>query len=103
MTRLAPIRGAVMTPKGILAYAAGVLCLFAGSALTALLMLSLALAPRVGEVGAGPCLLFSFVMIFVALNLIGAGLYRMLNHLYRAVSRTDPATDRPLRGRSLFV
>src|SRR5438270_13651080 len=91
-----------MTPKGILAYAAGLVTLFLGVGLGSLALLYATVAPRPGgESALG--LLCSAVFIFTAAGLISGGLYRMLNHLYRAISRTDPATDRPLRGRSIFL
>jgi hypothetical protein len=40
---------------------------------------------------------------FAALHLVAAGLYRMLVHLYHTISRTDPAGDHRLRGRTLYL
>jgi hypothetical protein len=47
--------------------------------------------------------LTGILLAFAALNLLAAGLYRMLGHLYRSISRTDLATDRPMRGRTVFL
>jgi hypothetical protein len=48
-------------------------------------------------------LLADGVIFFGAAHLFAAGLYRMLVHLYHSISRTDPAGDRPLRGRLIYV
>jgi hypothetical protein len=65
------------------------------------------LALAAGAIGPGPIGPVVFVLcgllVLTALHLLAAGLYRMLCHLYRAISRTDPATDRPLRGTRTFI
>jgi hypothetical protein len=42
-------------------------------------------------------------LAFVGANLIALGLYRMIRHLYRTISRTEPGSDRPLRGTPLYL
>lgn len=90
-------------PKGVFAYCVGMLTLFAGIALGMLILAwSFAVAQhRQPETPA--ILIVSGLFVFAAAHLLAAGLYRMLGHLYRAISRTEPAGDRPLRGRSLFL
>ncbi len=92
-----------MTPRGLLAYLAGLLLLVAGLGLAGLILLfAVALPPRPWP-EAPILLLVSAVVVFGASHFLAAGVYRMLVHLYHAVSRTDPAGDRPLRGRTLYV
>jgi hypothetical protein len=92
-----------MTPKGSLAYIAGLLVLFGGLGLLGLVGLyALAVGPQFGHV-APILLVLCFLLVFAALYLLAAGLYRMLCHLYRSISRTDPVGDRPLRGTRIFL
>src|SRR5205085_1638394 len=91
-----------MTPRGTLAYIAGLVTLLAGTMLIELILLWIEVEPR--QLTPRPVLLLIGVLIvFGAFHLLAAGLYRMLVHLYRTISRLDPAGDRPLRGRTLFL
>jgi hypothetical protein len=92
-----------MTPKGTVAYVAGVLGMFVGIILAeAVLLYGFALEPRVPSI-APWFLLFGGVIVFAAAHLLAAGLYRMLVHLYHTISRTDPPGDRPMRGQTLYL
>ncbi len=92
-----------MIPKGSLAYIAGLVVLLGGLGLIGLVVLyEIAVEPRFGPTT--PILLvLCGLVVFAALHLLAAGLYRMVCHLYRAISRTDPASDRPLRGTRMFI
>ena len=97
-----------MHPKGTFAYIAGLLVLFAGVSLAGLVLLFVSLrdpGPQglPGRAVAIATFLAGILLAFAALNLLAAGLYRMLGHLYRSISRTDLATDRPMRGRTVFL
>ncbi len=93
-----------MTPKGIVAYAAGLLVLCGGLGLFLFAAVGLLVfAPHAPAGDVGIVLGFVGLIVFVAAHLLAAGLYRMLTHLYRAISRTDPAGDRPLRGRTIYL
>ena len=97
-----------MHPKGTFAYIAGLLMLFAGVSLAGLVLLFVSLrdpGPQglPGRLIALAAFLTGILLAFAALNLLAAGLYRMLGHLYRSISRTDLATDRPMRGRTVFL
>ena len=97
-----------MHPKGTFAYIAGLLVLFAGVSLAGLVLLFVSLrdpGPQglPGRAIALAAFLTGILLAFAALNLLAAGLYRMLGHLYRSISRTDLATDRPMRGRTVFL
>jgi hypothetical protein len=93
-----------MTPRGLIAYIAGVLFLVGGMGLALLSLLYAAsdlhrrLRPEVGLL-----FIISGLLVFTAVHLLAAGLYRMLVHFYHTVSRTDPAGDRRLRGRTIFL
>ena len=52
---------------------------------------------------AGFSLLMLLLLGFVSLHLIAIGLYQMLKHLYRSISRTDPAGDRSIRGGPFYL
>jgi hypothetical protein len=92
-----------MTPKGTLAYVAGVLGLFVGIILAeAVLLYGFALERPVPAL-APWFLLVGGIIVFGAAHLLAAGLFRMLVHLYHTISRTDPPGDRPLRGRTLYL
>lgn len=90
-----------MTPKGLISYIAGMVLLVGGIGL-ALLGLLFAETLRIRGPW-GLLLLVGGVFVFAAAHLLGSGLYRMLVHLYHTVSRTDPAGDRRLRGRTLYL
>ena len=97
-----------MHPKGTFAYIAGLLVLFAGVSLAGLVLLFVSLrdpGPQglPGRAIALAAFLTGILLAFAALNLLAAGLYRMLGHLYRSISRTDLPTDRPMRGRTVFL
>jgi hypothetical protein len=92
-----------MTPKGSLAYIAGLVILFGGLGLVGLTVLfEIVVEPRHGPI-TPIFLILCGLLVFAALHTLAAGLYRMLCHLYRAISRTDPASDRPLRGTRIFL
>jgi hypothetical protein len=42
-------------------------------------------------------------LAFVGANLIAVGQYLMIRHLYRVISRSEPDSDRPLRGTPLYL
>src|SRR5207253_11418773 len=97
-----------MSPKGSIAYIAGLLLLLAGASLAGLALLYVFL----GEPGPQglpgrsvviAIFLVACLLVFAALHLLAAGLYRMVGHLYRTISRTELAGDRQLRGRSVFL
>jgi hypothetical protein len=94
-----------MTPKGLLGYIAGVIVLVGAIGLALCTMLYSELQPRGRFLRdeAGILLIVSAILCFGAVHLVSAGLYRMLVHLYYTISRTDPAGDHRLRGRTLFV
>jgi hypothetical protein len=92
-----------MTPRGSLVYLVGLLVLFGGLALVGLVALYALLEdPRPRSVAA-VLLVLSVLLVLAAAHLLAAGLYRMLVHLYRAISRTDPSGDRPLKGTRVFL
>jgi hypothetical protein len=91
-----------MTPKGVLAYGAGLLLLLLSTLLAGgAILVEVIFQPRLAIPLAG--VIASAVLFFAALHLLAAGLYRMLGHLYRSISRTDLASDRPLRGRVVYL
>jgi hypothetical protein len=92
-----------MVPKGVLAYVAGLVVLFAGMSMTVLVLLYAFALPARHHAEGPICLALGGLLIFAALHMIAAGLYRMLVHVYHTISRTDPAGDRPLRGRTVFL
>ncbi len=94
-----------MVPRGLIAYIAGMILLAGGIGLALLTMLYIELLPRgrVMHFEGGVLLIVSAVLVFGAIHLLAGGLYRMLVHLYHTVSRTDPAGDRRLRGRTLYL
>jgi hypothetical protein len=95
-----------MTPKGSLAYVAGLLALVFSCGLTGVLLLYAFVErrhPGMVEPVFSIVGLISLLVFLGAANLLAAGLYRMLCHVYRIISRTDPASDRPLRGRTVFL
>jgi hypothetical protein len=92
-----------MTPRGSLIYLIGLVVLFGGLGLVGLFVL-FALLEQPRQLSAAIFfLLLSILFVFAAGHLLAAGLYQMLVHLYRAVSRTDPAGDRPLKGTRIFL
>jgi hypothetical protein len=84
--------------QGTIVFVGGALGLFGALAFMGLL---LAIPFHRHETGFG--LLFLAFVAFVGLNLMAIGLYRMLRHLYRSISRTDQATDRPIRGSAFYL
>jgi hypothetical protein len=93
-----------MTPNGSLAYIAGLVVLVGGLGLVCLAVLLTLAAGAIGRGPIGPLIVvLCGLLVLAALHLLAAGLYRMLCHLYRAISRTDQATDRPLRGTRIFI
>jgi ABC-type polysaccharide/polyol phosphate export permease len=48
-------------------------------------------------------LVLTGLIVFGAAHLLAGGLYRMLLELFRAISRTDPAGDRPLQGTRIYL
>jgi hypothetical protein len=93
-----------MTPRGSLAYIAGLLVLFAGLGLAGpVVLFVLLLDHRVPADAAVIFLVMTGLIVFGAGHILAGGLYRMLVDLYRAVSRTDPAGDRPLRGTRIYL
>src|SRR5947209_9946512 len=96
---------AVMTPKGLIGYIAGVILLVGAVGLALLTLLYAELQPRGRFLRdeSGILIIVSAVLVFSAVHLLSAGLYRMLVHHYHTVSRTDPAGDHRLRGRTVFV
>src|SRR5438128_1206893 len=94
-----------MTPRGSLAYLAGLGMLCLGLGLVGLLILfALLEQPRPHPAGMVVVLLIlSGILVFAAAHLLAGGLFRMLVHLHRAISRTDPAGDRPLKGTRVYL
>jgi hypothetical protein len=94
-----------MTPRGSLAYIAGLLVLFGGLGLVGMVVLFGVLLHRRIQTEAVTVifLLLSGLIVFSAAHLLAGGLYRMLLELYRAISRTDPAGDRPLQGTRIYL
>jgi hypothetical protein len=94
-----------MVPRGLIGYLAGMILLTGGTGLALLTMLYAVLLPRgrAMQVEGGILLIISAVLVFGAVHLVSGGLYRMLVHVYHTVSRTDPAGDRRLRGRTLYL
>ena len=73
-----------MTPRGLIAYIAGVILLIGGIGLAMLMLLLAETLPR-ARPETGVLFLVSVVLIFAAVHLLSAGLYRMLVHLYHTV------------------
>jgi len=94
---------AAMTPRGSLAYIAGLLVLFGGLGLVAVVMLFVFLLDQRIHREAVVFLVLSGIVVFGAAHLLAGGLYRMLVDLYRAISRTDPVGDRPLQGTRIYL
>jgi hypothetical protein len=92
-----------MTPRGSLAYIAGLLVLGGGLGLVALVVLFAFLIDRRVQREAVIFLVLSGLFVFGAAHLLAGGLYRMLIELYRAISRTDPVGDRPLSGTRVYL
>lgn len=92
-----------MTPRGSLAYIAGLLVLFGGLGLVGLVVLFAFLIDRRVQTEAIVFLVLSGLFVFGAGHLLAGGLYRMLVDLYRSISRTDPAGDRPLQGTRIYL
>lgn len=95
-----------MTPKGLIAYIAGMALLAGGVGLALLTTLYVdVILPhgRAARSEGGLLLIVCACLGFCAFHLLSGGLYHMLVHLYHTVSRTDPAGDRRLRGRTVFV
>jgi hypothetical protein len=92
-----------MGPKGTIAYIVGLLLLFASSVPAGVAAVYAVILERDRPQMPVAILLISAVLVFAALHVLLAGLYRMLGHVYRAISRTDQVSDRPLRGRTIFL
>jgi hypothetical protein len=93
-----------MTPRGSVAYIAGLLVLFGGLGLAGpVVLFALLLDHRVPSDAAAIFLVMTGLIVFGAAHVLAGGLYRMLLDLYRAISRTDPASDRPLQGTRVFL
>src|SRR5258708_3361274 len=93
---------AAMTPRGSSTYLLGLLILFGGLGVLALVMLILFVQDMRAHGETVVVLLLSGLLLMIAGHVLAAGLYRMLVHLYSAISRTEPAGDRPLRGTRIF-
>jgi hypothetical protein len=92
-----------MTPRGILAYLAGLVLLVLSSGLAGVVILFAVALPARPQPEGYILLLGCVLVMFAAWHLLAAGVYRMLVHLHHAISRTDPAGDRRLRGRTLYL
>jgi hypothetical protein len=91
-------------PKGTLFYRLGLVAILVSFILAGQFLLT-AFWDRDGlrsSQGEG-CVLLAWLVMFVALNLLATGLYRLAGHLYRSISRTDPEGDRPLVGPKVFL
>jgi hypothetical protein len=92
-----------MTPRGILAYVAGIIVLVCAGGLAGFVVLFAFALPGRPPPEGPILLLLCAILAFVAFHLVAAGLYRMLVHLYHTTSRADPVGDRRLRGRPIFL
>jgi hypothetical protein len=91
-----------MTPRGTLAYIGGLVALLLGTMLIELMVLWIEVEPRPFALRPA-VVLVGAIIVFGGFHLLAGGLYCMLVHLYRTISRLDPNGDRPLRGRTLYL
>jgi hypothetical protein len=89
-----------LLPRGISVYIAGLLLLVVSCVLSLLIILYGISRIRFDV---AVLMLVNGALFLAAGQLLATGLYQMLVHLYHTISRTDPAHDRPLRGRTIYI